>query len=150
MSVATLGTDEFADAATTIWYSEELKRVFLSFRERYIELACTDRHATCVTRTDVLSFVERLYLANRMAAAYQYPDMCPDGVVVIERLSEQDLEGSVLPPGKLLAALRDIHYNLYTNSGRCFLGSEDMERLERLMTACREHLLDTVEAVQEW
>lgn len=142
MSVAEISMQQFADVATSLWYSSDCRHVFLSFRERYLELACATHRSTTVTRREVLAFVERLYIANRLAHAYQYPDTHSTGTIEIPRLRENDLEGHILPLPELLAALQDIEYNLYTNSGRAFLGNEDMERLQRLIHTCMGRLAE--------
>ena len=127
MSVALISVEEFADLAISIKYNEELSKTFFSWRERFFNLLYSKENGNVPNENEILCFVERLYLANRMAYYYQYADECEDGVIQIRRLEEHELHG------KLLSLLRSIHYNLYTNAGRCFLGREDMERLERLM-----------------
>ncbi len=149
MSVAEISIQTFADVADSIWYNSDCRLVFLSFRERYLELSCYNRRSTTVTRRDVLAFVERLYIANRLACAYQYPDSSADGSIHIRRLHEHELNGHVLSWHKLLSALQDIEYNLYTNGGRCFLGSEDMERLQRLIHTCMGRLAEPACATVE-
>lgn len=145
MSVALISIEEFADLATSIKYIDELSKTFFSWRERFFNLLYSKENGNIPNENEIMCFVERLYLANRMAYYYQYADECEDGVIHIRRLEEHELHGRLLSFRELLFLLRSIHYNLYTNAGRCFLGSEDMERLERLMEACKEALICNIE-----
>lgn len=147
MSVALISVEEFADLATSIKYNEELSKTFFSWRERFFNLLYSRENGNIPTENEILCFVERLYLANRMAYYYQYGDECEDGVIHIRRLEEYELHGKLLPFREILFLLRSIHYNLYTNAGRCFLGREDMERLERLINACKEALIYNMEVI---
>ena len=147
MSVAMISVEEFADLATSIKYNEELTKTFFSWRERFFNLLYSKENGRVPTENEILCFVERLYLANRMAYYYQYADECEDGVIHIRRLEEHELHGKLLSFRELLFLLRSIHYNLYTNVGRSFLGSEDMDRLERLMEACKEALIYNMEVM---
>lgn len=147
MSVALIGIEEFADLATSIKYIDKLSKTFFSWRERFFNLLYSKQNGSVPTEIEILCFVERLYLANRMAYYYQYGDECEDGVIQIRRLEKHELQGKLLPFREILFLLRSIHYNLYTNAGRCFLGNEDMERLERLIDACKEALIYKREAM---
>jgi len=59
----------------------------------------------------------------------------------ITRLEEHELDGGLLGSKVFLRTLESIHYNLYTNAGRIFLGKEDEERLERYIHYLRSKLL---------
>ena len=145
MSVALISIEEFADLATSIKYIDKLSKTFFSWKERFFNLLYSKENGNVPNENEILCFVERLYLANRMAYYYQYADECKDGVIQIRRLEEHELHGKLLPFREILFLLRSIHYNLYTNAGRCFLGREDMERLERLMEACKEAMICNME-----
>ena len=145
MSVALISVEEFADLATSIKYIKELSKTFFSWRERFFNLLYSKENGNVPNENEILCFVERLYLANRMAYYYQYADECEDGIIHIRRLEEHELHGKLLSFRETLSLLRSIHYNLYTNAGRCFLGREDMERLERLMEVCKEAMIYSME-----
>jgi len=142
MSVALIGIDEFGNVATTILMNEYLKSYFLNGNEKFMKLLYKKQANPEPSEIDILAFVERLYIANRLAYYYQYGDECIDGKIEIKRLDETDLFNKPVSYQKLLQILRDIHYNLYTNAGRCFLGREDMERLERLIEACKDAVIE--------
>jgi hypothetical protein len=50
----------------------------------------------------------------------------------------EDVFGSVVFHCGFLKQLREIRYNLYTNAGNCFLGEEDMEKLDRVIDYIRD------------
>lgn len=136
MSVVAIDIEEFADVAETIRTDQELRSVFKSFRERYLETKLYDQTGT--TEGDIHAFVDRLYIANRLAFQYQYHD---DDKIVIPRLKEKQLDGDITDYKKLLRLLRGIRYNLATNNGRVFLGQEDCGRLERLIDTCKDGII---------
>lgn len=141
MSIVLITKKEFSDVAKSIEFYSFLRETFFSWRERYYKQKFNDEE---VSRNNILCFCERLYLANRMAFYYQYYDECKDKrFITIERLDESDFkDGNILNERDLLKLLRLIHYNLYTNAGYCFLGQEDMERLERLIERLKDRILD--------
>jgi len=83
---------------------------------------------------DIYAFVERLYIANRLAYSYQYGD---DDPITIPRLKKEDFAGMPYRAKEFIEILNSIRYNLYTNNGQCFLGQEDMERIDRLLDTAR-------------
>ena len=138
MSVALIDIKEFADLATNLYYKDELRRHFKSFRERWIAMTCNKENEA--TMNEIKCFVERLYIANRIAYAYQYNEE-----INIERLRENELEGSFHSWHSLLELVSSIDYNLFTNNGREFLGSEDRERLKRLINIVTRNAMEEME-----
>jgi len=145
MSVASIQLPTFANVATTLKFCNDLKYAFYSFREKYLKLMYKKQADPEPDENEILCFIERLYIANRLAYLYQYPDECKNNSITIKRLEKEQLNGFILPISKLLEELKHIEYNIYTNAGRCFLGNEDMERLHRLMDACKMFMLQTQE-----
>jgi len=90
------------------------------------------------TEHAIKAFVERLYLANQLAFITMYGKAKEETIV---RLEEHELDGGLLGSKSFLRTLESIHYNLYTNAGRIFLGREDEERLERYIRYLRSKLL---------
>lgn len=137
MSVATISIEEFADVAETIRTDNELRSIFKSFRERYLDHNLFGQTGT--TEDDIHAFADRLYIANQLAFQYQYHK---SGEITIPRLTEKQLQGRPADHKTLLRLLRGIHYNLATNNGRVFLGQEDYERLERLIDTCKGAIIE--------
>lgn len=141
MSVVLITKKEFSDVAKSLLYHEALKEVFLSWRERYYKTQFSKE--INLNSNEILCFVERLYIANRLAYYYQYPYECQNNKIEIERLNEDFYkQGNILQDKELLRLLRLIHYNLYTNNGRIFLGKEDEERLERIITRLKDKIIN--------
>jgi hypothetical protein len=118
---------EFADVAASMRYTSDYREHFRNdherlFAEMYKQTEDDLDHA-------ILAFVERLYISNAVAFAVQYGEK----PITIERLEEKDLEGSLLGKMQFWKTLRSIRYNLYTNAGRAFTSSEDMEKLDRFI-----------------
>jgi hypothetical protein len=135
MSVARIDPVKFLQVAHTILYGERdatnLKDVFYSWSEKYEQqvfrevIKDQDDH----DKSAVLSWVDRLNIANQLAVEYQYSK---ENSMSIKRL--EDVHSQMpLSMRSLWSELRHIRYNLNTNNGRIFLGGEDEERLDRLI-----------------
>ena len=132
MSVYLHDKEEFARVAQTIRFDQNLREVFFTvkdsaFRRNLGLNPDPEPH-------DIYAFVERLYIANRLAYSYQYGD---DDPITIPRLKKKDFAGMPYRAKEFIEVLGSIRYNLYTNNGRCFLGQEDMERVDRLLNTAR-------------
>lgn len=143
MSVMTIDLKEFAGVASTILYVPEYHDLFYSLRERAFHNEAF-KPTSEQTKISILAFVERLYIANNLAFSIQYPD---SDTITIERLTEKDLQGALMHDHQFLETLESIHYNLYTNEGRCFLGREDEERLERYINHVKDRILRSITEV---
>src|SRR5487761_634117 len=135
MSVARIDPVKFLQVAHTILYggrdATNLKDVFYSWSEKYEQqvfrevIKDQDDH----DKSAVLSWVDRLNIANQLAVEYQYSN---ENSMTIMRL--EDVHSHMtLSMRSLWSELRHIQYNLSTNNGRIFLGGEDEERLDRLI-----------------
>lgn len=135
MSVARIDPVKFLQVAHTILYggrdATNLKDVFYSWSEKYEQqvfrevIKDQDDH----DKSAVLSWVDRLNIANQLAVEYQYSK---ENSMTIMRL--EDVHSHMtLSMRSLWSELRHIQYNLSTNNGRIFLGGEDEERLDRLI-----------------
>ena len=126
MSVSLLSPSEFGTVQSMLLYCPELRDRFHSFRERAIRAALGDCSKT-PTDNEIKAFIQRLIIANQLAYEVQYAE----GDTITVRLPPEELNGNLVSYRELLRILNDIHYNIYTNAGRCFLGKEDEERLEK-------------------
>lgn len=137
MSVIKFNLDVFAAIASTIKYTGHMRDHFLSLKEIGV-LAQLKGYPLSEEALDrkILCWVERLYIANSLAFYYNYSS--GEEKIEIPRLSAKMLEGHLLSARDFLKQLREIRYNLYTNAGNCFLGEEDMEKLERLIDYIRD------------
>ena len=135
MSVARIDTKKFAQVAYTILFggrdASNLKDVFYSWSEKYEQQAFGEviKDQDDYDKRAVLSWADRLNIANQLAVDYEYSKQ---NSMTITRL--EDI-GSQIPLSlqNLWSELRHIRYNLNTNNGRIFLGGEDEERLDRLI-----------------
>jgi len=137
MSVILLDVKEYADVASTMIECPEYYDRFYSFREQAFHNQM-DKPTIEETKHAIKAFVERLYLANQLAFITMYGKAKEETIV---RLEEHELDGGLLGSKSFLRTLESIHYNLYTNAGRIFLGREDEERLERYIRYTRDKLL---------
>lgn len=137
MSVIKFSVAEFANIASTIRYDTVLRDHFYSLKE-VGELARLKLYPATEKQLDkaILCWVERLYIGNALAFEYQYGD---SDVISIKRLTEKELEGSLLSRGEILEKLRSLRYNLFTNAGRTFLGEDDMEKLSALIQLIQDY-----------
>jgi hypothetical protein len=138
MSVIKFNLEVFAAIASTIKYFGNIRDHFLSLKEIGVlaQLKAYPLSEEALNRK-ILCWVERLYIANSLAFDYN----CNSGAqekIEVPRLSAKSLEGHLLGARGFLKQLRGIRYNLYTNAGHCFLGEEDMEKLERLIDYIRD------------
>ena len=137
MSVMLLDIKEYADVASTIIECPEYYDRFYSFREQAFHNQM-DKPTMEGTEHAIKAFVERLYISNQLAFITMYGKAKEETIV---RLEEHELNGGLLGSKAFLRTLESIHYNLYTNAGRIFLGREDEERLERYIHYLRDKLL---------
>lgn len=135
MSVIKLILQELANIASTIRYSPDLRDRFYDWKERYLHVQFKSTEAD-LDRA-ILCWVERLYIANSLAYALQYPE---GDTITIPRLKEKDLEGSLISNQQLYILLRSLRYNLFTNSGRSFCSQDDMEKLTGYINRLMEEL----------
>ncbi len=143
MSVIKFLVSEFADIASNIKYDTVLRDHFYSLKETG-ELAKLKMYPPTEGQLDkaILCWVERLYIANALAFEYQYGDSDP---ITIKRLNEKDLEGQLLIRGEFWEKLRSLRYNLYTNSGRIFLGEDDLAKLSAFIQLIQDYRETKVE-----
>lgn len=135
MSVARIDPKKFAQVAHTILYggrdTSNLKDVFYSWSEKYEQLAFSEviKDQDDHDKSAVLSWVDRLNIANQLAVEYQYSK---ENSMTLTRLEDVGSQ-TPLSLSNLWSELGHIRYNLNTNNGRIFLGGEDEERLDRLI-----------------
>ena len=135
MSVARIDPTKFLQVAHTILYggrdASNLKDVFYSWSEKYEQQAFSEviKDQDDHDKSAVLSWVDRLNIANQLAVKYQYSKENSMTITRLEDIGSQ----APLSLQKLWSELRHIRYNLNTNNGRIFLGGEDEERLDRLI-----------------
>jgi hypothetical protein len=135
MSVARIDPKIFVQVAYTILYggrdASNLKDVFYCWSEKYEQQVFSEviKDQDDHDKSAVLSWVDRLNIANQLAVEYQYSK---ETSMTISRLEDA---GSQTPLSlcSLWSELRHIRYNLHTNNGRIFLGGEDEERLDQLI-----------------
>lgn len=137
MSVIKFSVAEFADIASTMRYDSVLRDRFLSLKE-VGKLSKLKAYPPTEQQLDkaILCWVERLYIANALAFEYQYGNSDP---ITIKRLTEKDLDGQLLSRGKIFEQLRSLRYNLYTNSGRSFIGEDDLAKLSVFIQLIQDH-----------
>jgi hypothetical protein len=135
MSVARIDPKKFVEVAYTILHggrdASNLKDEFYSWSEKYEQQAFSEviKDQDDYDKKAVLSWVDRLNIANQLAVEYQYSK---ENSMMITRLEDVSLQ-TPLSLHSLWSELRHIRYNLNTNNGRIFLGGEDEERLDRLI-----------------
>ena len=135
MSVARIDPTKFLQVAHTILYggrdASNLKDVFYSWSEKYEQLAFSEviKDQDDYDKRAVLSWADRLNIANQLAVDYEYSKQNSMTITRLEDIGSQ----APLSLQKLWSELRHIRYNLNTNNGRIFLGGEDEERLDRLI-----------------
>ena len=135
MSVARIDSKKFAQVAYTILFggrdASNLKDVFYSWSEKYEQRAFVEviKDQDDYDKRAVLSWADRLNIANQLAVDYEYSKQNSMTITRLEDIGSQ----APLSLQKLWSELRHIRYNLNTNNGRIFLGGEDEERLDRLI-----------------
>jgi len=134
MSVARIETKKFVQVAHTILYggrdASNLKDVFYSWSEKYEQQAFGEvKDKEDYDRRAVLSWADRLNIANQLAVDYEYSKQNSMTITRLEDVGSQ----TPLSLQNLWSELRHIRYNLNTNNGRIFLGGDDEERLDRLI-----------------
>ncbi|HDH99837.1 MAG TPA: hypothetical protein ENF74_02470 [Firmicutes bacterium] len=137
MSVRLYDKGEFARVAQTIQNVPELKAAFLSSKERLMATLYGTSEGKAI-----YCFVERLYIANRLAYEYQYGN---NETITIPRMKETEFVAFPYTIKEFIEVLSSIRYNLYTNNDRCFLGQEDMERVDRLLNTARRLYIEQLE-----
>ena len=136
MSVARIDTVKFLQVAHTILYggrdASNFKDVFYSWSEKYEQQAFSEviKDQDDHDKSAVLSWVDRLNIANQLAVEYQYSK---ENSMTLTRLEDVGSQTPLLSLNNLWSELRNIRYNLNTNNARIFLGGEDEERLDRLI-----------------
>jgi hypothetical protein len=135
MSVFKLPLKDFASITSTIKYDARFRDHFLSLEEKgelslLLAYPPTDKYID----NEIRCFVERLYIANALAFAYMYGEK----PIIIERLTEENLEGSLIEVVEFIKTLRTLRYNLYTNAGNSFLSEKDMKKLNFLIEYATE------------
>ncbi len=140
MSVSLIDKGEFARVAQTIKFNPDLLSSFPSLQERMTSAAL--KTPVAISEENIYAFAERLYIANRLAYEYQYGD---NETITIPRLTRRDMSGMMYTLKEFINTLRLIRYNLYTNNGRCFLGQEDMERIDRLLNTAQRKYIEQLE-----
>jgi len=87
----------------------------------------------------IVSFLDRLYIANQCAYIYEYEDA--------DRTISRLVVTRVLPYSlsDFIKEAESLRYNLYTNSGRVFLGEEDLDRLDRMIDAAKDLIIEGYE-----
>ena len=132
MSVRMFSKKEIGRIGRTILAMPRIKETIITPQERVY----MDNMGCCDIDREVKLFCRRLYVANQVAYYYQYPDEIDN--FILELMDDEDFKdvGVLMSARELALELMNLKYNLYTNNGRCFLGREDMERLERAIVAC--------------
>ena len=149
MSVYVLSPEEFGAIAATLRLTRDSLREPIfprSMAERFEYQALvrpSGQSEEKFTLSLIDPFVYRLYIANVMAERYTY---MKDG------MTELVIPLIDLHPGRpvslrnLLDTLASLSYNLVTNGGNKFLGTKDDEKLERLISALKDEIIQTKEA----
>ena len=89
--------------------------------------------------TMIFTWVDRLYLANQIAAAITY---VKEREFTLEHLRVTLLDLDPYPTlPEFYEQLRSIRYNIYTNNGRCMFGHDDMTRLDDLIDAVAHQII---------
>lgn len=90
--------------------------------------------------TMIFTWVDRLYLANQIAAAITY---VKEREFTLQHLyiGMLDLSNPYPTLPEFYEQLRSIRYNIYTNNGRCMFGHDDMTRLDDLIDAVAHQII---------
>ena len=91
-----------------------------------------------IRESGVFHLFDRLFMGNQIAFYYTYGkgDFGP-----FTRLQDDDFERVEMSDMELLKNLQLLDYNLYSNSGHCFVGQEDTDKLKSLIETLKSHIL---------
>ena len=138
MSVIRFGDLAISRLGATIAETGELRDVFFNREERLENQLYTKDpkdEQESITNT-IYAFMDRVWIANQCAYIYQYENADR----IISRL--EAAEALPYNLSEFVEEARALRYNLYTNGGRLFLGQADIDRLDRLIDAAKDLLLD--------
>lgn len=91
-----------------------------------------------IAENKIACWMDRLYIGNQLAYIYTYDY---DGQE-IDRLQSENIGAyTTWSDLKILEKLESLKYNLYSNSGHIFVGPEDLEKLESLLTSLRQKII---------
>ena len=85
----------------------------------------------------IVSWMERVYVANQMAYIFNYRDE----EQTISFLEESHLKFNPMSMKAMYEELEGIEYNLYTGAARTFLSEEDMTRLQNLKASIAKEII---------
>jgi hypothetical protein len=143
MSVIRFSRITLLRIATSITNSTELRDIFYSWKEKLErQVFNTEKNYEDEQEIDIYRFVNRLSIANQVAYIYQCPDE-DKTITLLDIKDKSELRPYNYP--ELLKELKSLRYNLYTNSGRVFLGEEDMQRLDRLIEKVQSLIIEGYE-----
>jgi hypothetical protein len=143
MSVIRFSRITLLRIAASITNSTELRYIFYSLKEKLErQVFNTEKNYEDEQEIDIYRFVNRLSIANQAAYIYQYPDE-DKTITLLDIKDKSELRPYNYP--ELLKELKSLRYNLYTNSGRVFLGEEDMQRLDRLIEKVQSLIIEGYE-----
>ena len=117
---------------------EDLSRAVYTYRDQLIsrgQFGGKDDEDTKMRF--IVSWMERVYVANQMAFIYNYRDE----EQTISFLEESHLKFQPMGMKALYEELEGIEYNLYTGAGRMFISEEDMTRLQNLKALVAKELI---------
>jgi hypothetical protein len=105
-----------------------------SFRSLWMGEAPTEfeRRYNHAKTTMIGAWVNRLYLANQIATALNYQSDAES--FTLHNLPDGVERAMPYTASELYEEMNSIHYNLFTNAGRCMFSHDDMERLNRLIS----------------
>ena len=89
--------------------------------------------------TMINAWVNRLYLANQIAVALNYE--CDAESFTLHNLPDGVEKTMPYTASALYNELNSIHYNLFTNAGRCMFSHDDMEKLHRLISLAAHQII---------
>jgi hypothetical protein len=152
MSVIRFSRITLLRIAASITNSTELRDIFYSWKEKLErQVFNTEKNYEDEQEIDIYRFVNRLSIANQAAYIYQYPDE-DKKITLLDIKDKSELRPYNYPEllkefnyPELLKELKSLRYNLYTNSGRVFLGEEDMQRLDRLIEKVQSLIIEGYE-----
>lgn len=140
MSVILFERREFGSLANWLISTSNLRDVALPYIER---MKLKQYKATFGDEcANIVCWVDRLYMANQLAyhTTYTYRD----GKFEIEMLQDEDIKSNGLnwDNKKLYSFLNSLHYNLFSNGGRCFVSEDDLDRLDSLISIIARKIID--------
>lgn len=150
MSVIQIDPTEFGRIASTLLrsqYADDFSWCVFDTRESmeiHTLLTHLESHETVhqfeeAKNTMIFTWVDRLYLANQIAAAITY---VKEREFTLEHLRVTLLDLDPYPTLiEFYEQLRNIRYNIYTNNGRCMFDHDDMIRLDDLIDAVAHQII---------